>query len=72
VEIGRMMLTGEYSSSHQRRTCPSATLSTRNPKLIGLGLNLDVLLDKPAANRLNTRFQFLLGHESLKSTKVIE
>ena len=38
--------------STRRKTCPSATLSTINPKYTDLGLSSGLRGDRPATNRL--------------------
>jgi hypothetical protein len=47
-----MMLTEEKRSTG-RETCNSATLSTKNPTLTGLGLNPSLRCERPATNRLS-------------------
>jgi hypothetical protein len=47
-----MKLTGENRST-ERKTCPSATLSTINPTWTGPGSNPGLRSGKPAANRLS-------------------
>jgi hypothetical protein len=49
---GGMILTGG-NRRNRRETCPSATLSTKNPTWIDPGANLGIRGEKPAANRLS-------------------
>jgi hypothetical protein len=49
--IGGMILTGEYKSI-QRKTYPSASLSTTNPKRTGLESNSNLRGERPT-NRLS-------------------
>jgi hypothetical protein len=49
---GGMILTGENTRT-QRKTCPSATLSTTNPRWIDPGANLGPEGKRPAPNRLS-------------------
>jgi len=50
--FGGMILT-RVNRITQRRTCPSATLSTTNPSWPGLGLNSDFHGERPATDRLS-------------------
>jgi hypothetical protein len=47
-----MELTGENRSTRVK-TCPSATLSTRNPTLTDPGSNPDLRGERPATKRLS-------------------
>jgi len=47
--------------STPRKTCPSATLSTTNPILIGLESNLDLCGGKLVTNPLNYKRFFAFG-----------
>jgi hypothetical protein len=47
-----MKLTGENGST-RRKTCPSATVSTTNPKWNDPGSNPGIRGDRPATNRLS-------------------
>ena len=52
TESGGKILTGENQST-RRRSCPSATLSTTNPILIGWRLNPRLLGENPETTRLS-------------------
>ena len=54
-----MILLGEIPSTW-RKTCPIATLSTTNPTLSGLGLNLCIRTSKPETNNLEHEMASLL------------
>jgi hypothetical protein len=49
---GGMILTGENRRT-RRKTCPNATLSTKNPTCIDLGVNLGLHGERPATNDLS-------------------
>jgi hypothetical protein len=49
---GGMILTGENRRT-ERKTCPSATLSTTNPTWIVLGANSDLRVGRPKTNHLS-------------------
>jgi hypothetical protein len=50
---------------NMKQTCPSATMTTTNPKEIGLGLNQDLSSKKPVTQ---PRFHFMQEH--IKSVTV--
>jgi hypothetical protein len=56
-----MKLTGENIST-RRKTCPSATLSTTNPKFTNPGSNPGLRGGRQATNRLSVRFQHKPQH----------
>ena len=58
-----MKLTGENLST-RRKTCPSATLSTRNPTWTDPGSNPGLRGERPATNRLS--------HSTAKWASVVE
>jgi hypothetical protein len=53
--VGRMTMTGQ-NPSIQRKTCPTATLSTKNSTLTALGLNSGLHSERPGTNYLSHAF----------------
>jgi hypothetical protein len=48
-----MKLTGENRSTRREKTCPGATLSTKNPTWTDPGSNPGLSGERPATNRLS-------------------
>lgn len=53
--VGRMTMTGQ-NPSILRKTCPTATLSTKNSTLTALGLNSGLYSERPGTNCLSHAF----------------
>jgi membrane-bound lytic murein transglycosylase MltF len=57
---------------YEKKTCPSAALSTTNPTWTDLGVNLEVCGEKPATNRLRygtARAMIALMMEAVRSSE---